>query len=159
MPKPRTTELPFAGARLVIFGAGREATGAGAGWGSATVGAGGAGGGGVGTGGGGGGGRTTAAGSLTALAPFFFAGCFPFPWRTGGASAGTSPFANVSFTSATSASDMNGFSIVATTFLYFRAVAAISPTCPDIITTGTRDVASFCNSRSQTWSPRKSGRL
>jgi hypothetical protein len=38
---------------------------------------------------------------------------------------------------------MNGFAIVATTFRYFRAVAAISEIWPDIITTGIRDVASF----------------
>jgi hypothetical protein len=42
------------------------------------------------------------------------------------------------------------FAIVATTLRYFRAVAAISETCPDIITTGIRAVASFSESRSQT---------
>ncbi len=35
---------------------------------------------------------------------------------------------------------MNGFAIVATTFRYFRAVAIISGTWPDIITTGIRAV-------------------
>ena len=67
--------------------------------------------------------------------------------------------ANVFCTSCTSASDKNGFSMVATTFSKRRAVAAISATCPDIISTGTRAVRSFCKSRSQTSSPFKSGKL
>src|SRR5947208_16316323 len=107
MPNPRTTELPFAVARLVILGAGREATWVGASSDSAMAVAGGA----AGDAGAGGGevwGRTTASDSLTAATPFFFAGFSPFPGR-GATAAGKGPFANVSFTSATSASDMNGF--------------------------------------------------
>ena len=65
--------------------------------------------------------------SLAALAPFFFIGLFPFPWR-GRALGGNGPFASVSLTSVTSASDMNGLAIVATMFGYFRAAAVISET-------------------------------
>src|SRR2546421_230769 len=138
MPKPRTTELPFADARLVIFGADFGTMDGGTGGGG--VGGGGAGSATTGTGAGvGGGGAMIASGSFPALAPFFLAGFLPFPCRTG-AWRGSGPFANVSFTRATSASDIKGFSIVATTFLYFRAVAAISATWPDIITIGTRAV-------------------
>src|SRR5256714_13655176 len=146
IPRPSTTELPFAAARLATLGGGSETTGVGDG--------------GVAEDGGcaGGEGAGGAAVSFTAPSPFFFAGFFPFPWREA-MGAGSGPFVRVSFTSATNASDTKGFSIVATTFLYFRAVAAISATCADIITTGTRAVASFCNNRSQTWSPRRSGRL
>jgi hypothetical protein len=74
--------------------------------------------------------------SLLAPAPFFFAGFLPFPWRAraGGVGAavrgtmGSGPFARVSRTSPTSASDMNGFAIVAMTFRYFCAASIISGT-------------------------------
>ena len=62
-------------------------------------------------------------------------------------------------TRSTSASDRNGFSIVATTFGKRAAVAFISVTCPDIINTGTCAVRSLSRRRSQSSSPLKSGRL
>src|SRR2546423_11989376 len=122
IPRPSTTELPLAVARLVILGGGCEmkgvAGGAGGRAGMET------GGGGVGASAGVGG-RAGGATSFPASAPFFFGGFFPFPLR-GGAAAGSGPFVSVRFTTATSASYMKGFSVVATTFLYFRAVASIS---------------------------------
>ena len=99
----------------------------------------------------------------TSRGTVFFTGFLPFPFRgrfgSGATIAASSiagaaavsfaagresgPFASVSCTSAISASDMKGFAMVATTFRYRSAVAIISGTWPDIITTGIRAVASF----------------
>ena len=92
-------------------------------------------------------------------------GFFPFPRRTGlgsglkilagraisvrtalvcpGGVEGKGPLESVSFTRCTSASDIKGLAIVATTFGQRSAVAIISGTWPDIITMGIRAVASF----------------
>src|SRR5436190_1950006 len=134
IPRPRTTELPLAAARLPLVGCGCGTIGgggagaAGFGWeaGAATATGGGGSGGGAGAAIGGGAGECGAL-SLAAVAPFGFAGFSPFPCRTI-APVGSGPFASVSLTSATSASDTKGLAIVATTLRYFRAVAAISDT-------------------------------
>src|SRR5436190_212869 len=94
----------------------------------------------------------------------FLTGFFSVPWRTGLGS-GLAPagrsislevtlsapseaeaetsLASVSFTSRTSASDIKGLAIVAATLGQRSAVAIISGTWPDIITTGIRAVASL----------------
>ena len=68
------------------------------------------------------------------------------------------PSFNVCCTSATSASDMNGLAIVATTFGNLLATAVISCTWPDIMMMGTRAVLSLLPMRRQISSPLMSGR-
>ena len=66
---------------------------------------------------------------------------------------------SVCCTTATSASDKKGFSIVATIFSSTAAVRVISGTWPDIIRIGMCAVRSFSSKRRATSSPLKSGRL
>src|SRR2546423_13605233 len=106
IPRPSTTELPFAAARLATLGGGSETTGVGDG-GVAEDG-------GCACGEGAGG----AAVSFTAPSAFFFARFFPFPWREA-MGAGSGAFVQGFFTNRAKSSDTEGFSILRTTVLYF----------------------------------------
>lgn len=106
---------------------------------------------------------------FSALRPPFRRRCFDSPFCCAAGSGGIaglgfgtilrSPSASVCITRSSRSFDTNGFAIVATTFSYWFAVAAICARCPDIMMIGMGAVSSFASRRLHTSSPLISGRL